>query len=416
MFRRTVLAGLVAVAASMGVVAAADDKPSYPALFDATWNAVNDNFYDPAFHGVDWKQVGDKYRARLGGVTNDKQFAALASAMLAEIGTSHLYIVPPSASSASGTGIGVRFHQIGGETIVTDVALLADARERGIHPGDKLLTPRDALNGTVGTSVNAKFEDCAGHARTVAVHRVGAFWPPPHPGFAWWTVKTGANRTIGYIRIDRFDDGAAELADRAMAELKDTSGIVIDVRANSGGNLSALRLVSYFVDGSRPAAALFARPYLKALGRPVTGADVLAAAKTTGAYTDDSIFAAVSAHQGAATFWTDDVGDKRYTKPVVVLIGEDTGSAAEGFAWGMKTAPHAKLVGRKTAGALLSATDFDLPGGWRVVVPVQGVWGADGTDYRDRAVPPDVAVRWTRADVCAGRDPDIAEALSLLNG
>jgi carboxyl-terminal processing protease len=416
MFRRTVLAGLVAVAASMGAVAATDDKPSYPALFDATWNAVNDNFYDPAFHGVDWKQVGDKYRARLGGVTNDKQFDALASAMLAEIGTSHLYIVPPSASSASGTGIGVRFHEIGGETIVTDVALLAEARQRGIHAGDRLLTPRDALSGTVGTSVNAKFEDCAGHARTVGVHRVGAFWPPPHPGFEWWTVKTAANRTIGYIRIDRFDDGAAELADRAMVELKDTSGIVIDVRANSGGNLSALRLVSYFVDGSRPAAALFARPYLKVLGHPVTGADVLAAAKTTGAYSDDSISAAVSAHQGAATFWTDDVGDKRYTKPVVVLIGEDTGSAAEGFAWGMKAAPHAKLVGRKTAGALLSATDFDLPGGWRVVVPVQGVWGADGTDYRDRAVPPDVAVRWTRADVCAGRDPDIAEALSLLNG
>lgn len=416
MFKRVVLAGLVAAAASMGVVAAADDKPTYPTLFDATWNAVNDNFYDPGFHGVDWKAVGDKYRARLGGVTNDKQFEALASAMLAEIGTSHLYILPPSASSASGTGIGVRFHEIDGATIVTSIAPFADARQRGVHEGDRLLTPRDALSGTVGTPADAKFEDCAGNARTVTVHRIGAFSPPPHPGFEWRTFKTADHHTVGYIRIDRFDDGAAELADQAMVELKDTSSIVIDVRANSGGNLSALRLVSYFVDGSRPVAALFARPYLKALGRPVTGADVLGAFKTLDAYTDDSIFAAVSAHQGAATFWTDDVGDKRYTKPVVVLIGEDTGSAAEGFAWAMKRAPHVKMVGRKTAGALLSATDIDLPGGWRVVVPVQGVWGADGTDYRDRAVVPDVAVRWTRADVCAGRDPDIAEALSLLNG
>jgi len=30
----------------------------YTALFDATWSTVNDNFYDPAFHGVDWKAVG----------------------------------------------------------------------------------------------------------------------------------------------------------------------------------------------------------------------------------------------------------------------------------------------------------------------------------------------------------------------
>ena len=131
-------------------------------------------------------------------------------------------------------------------------------------------------------------------------------------------------------------------------------------------------------------------------------------------FRSDAIMAAVSAHQGDAVFMTEDMGDKRYTKPVVVLMGEDTGSAGEGFAWVMRDFTKATLVGRKTAGVLLSGETFDLPDGWKVTVPVQGLWGPDGIDYRDRAVSPNVTIKWTSDDLCLGRDPDIGEAVRLL--
>lgn len=395
---------LLAACASAG---AAD----YTQLFDATWSTVNDNFYDPAFHGVNWQAVGARYRARLAGVTTDKDFEALASAMLKEIGTSHIHILPPQTSSASGVGIGVRFREINGETIVSEVAPLSDA---GVRFGDKLVSPQAGLRGEVGTIATAQFRTCAGRLRKVFAHRIGAFWPPAHPAFTWSLAKTAQHHRIGYLRIDRFDDGAAALADQAMAELKDTDGLIIDLRENTGGNASALRLQSYFGAVAAPSFALFARPYLAALGHPVTQTDVLTAAKITGAYTDEAVFAAVTSHRGAATFWSEDVGSKRYAKPVAVLIGEDTGSAAEGFAWSMRALPKVKFFGRKTAGALLSAQDFDLPGGWSLTIPVQGIWGPDGQDYRDRAVAPDVAVPWTRDQMCSGRDPDIAAALKTL--
>jgi carboxyl-terminal processing protease len=414
MRKRMMVAGLSLAVALASAAAAGNARPDYVTEFDAVWSTVNDNYYDPHFHGADWKAIGGRYRAKLAGVANDRQFEALATAMLKEIGTSHLYIVPPSASSAAGSGVGIHLRTLDGADIVADIAPLSDAHARGILPGDRLMSPRAALAGAVGESVSAAFADCAGREHTVSLRHMSAFWPPPHPAFEWSETKLGPHRGIGYIRIDRFDDGAAALADRAMTELKDTDAIIIDVRANSGGNLSALRLASYFNGAAQPAVALFARPYLKALGRDVTAADVLGAARTDGAYTDEAIFAAVAAHNGAATFWSDDLGARRYAKPVVVLIGADTGSAAEGFAWAMRKAPMAKFVGRRTAGALLSAADFDLPGGWKLTIPVQGVWGADGTDYRDRAVDPDFPVRWSRADLCAGRDPDIAKALSLL--
>jgi carboxyl-terminal processing protease len=125
------------------------------------------------------------------------------------------------------------------------------------------------------------------------------------------------------------------------------------------------------------------------------------------------VFDAVSSHGGGAAFWTDNV-THHYTAPVVVLVSENTGSAAEGFAWYMRTRTHAQLIGRKTAGALLSAEAFDLGDGWHVTIPVHGLWGADGTDWGDQAVPPHQTIARTRADLCAGRDPDMAAAFHAL--
>lgn len=404
---RFILPAALACCVGTGALAQSD----YPALLDKVWSTVDNNFYDPTFNGSDWKAVGIRYRARVASVKTDEDFKALASAMLNEIGTSHLYIVAPSRSAASGVGIGVGYRELDGSVLVSQVTPLSEA---GVRVGDRLLSSRESLIGEVGTRAQGRFEDCGGKVRDVSARRIAAFWPPEHPAFQWWSAKVSQIQTIGYIRIDRFDDGAAALADRAMAELKDTAGLVIDVRENSGGNASALRLASYFAAGETPAFALFARPYLQALGHKVTRADVAGAAKITGAYTDEAIFAAVSSNKGAATFWSEDLSDRRYLKPVVVLIGEDTGSAAEGFGWMMRGLPQVKFVGRRTAGALLSADRFPLPGGWVLTVPVQGVWGADGSDYRDRAVAPDVAVPWTRADMCSGRDPDVLAALALL--
>jgi hypothetical protein len=49
---------------------AASAQTDYPALFDATWNAVNEHFYDPSFRGHDWRVIGAQYRAKLGAVAD----------------------------------------------------------------------------------------------------------------------------------------------------------------------------------------------------------------------------------------------------------------------------------------------------------------------------------------------------------
>ncbi|MFO1186661.1 MAG: hypothetical protein U1E87_03940 [Alphaproteobacteria bacterium] len=106
--------GWVVAAMSILALARADPAPelpaatpSYAALFDEVWNTVEENFYDPTFHGHDWRAIGDNYRPKVAPVRDDAAFSRLANAMLDELGVSHLFLNPP-ARVREESGVGIR--------------------------------------------------------------------------------------------------------------------------------------------------------------------------------------------------------------------------------------------------------------------------------------------------------------------
>ncbi|HEY8616962.1 S41 family peptidase [Phenylobacterium sp.] len=385
----------------------------YDALFEAVWSTVNENFYDPSMRGVDWAETGRRYRARLAGVQDDAAFQQLIKQMLAELRVSHLYLSAPAKSPGRRIGLGARFEPVEGRQTVVEVAPLSDARRQGLRVGDQLVGEPAALAGPPGTRADVQVIGCDGKRRRLSVRREAAFWPPAHPGWTWSQLSPEPGVSLGYIRIDRFDDGAAELADQAMAELGKTRGLIIDLRNSSGGNISALRLASYFGKPG-PAVALYTRQSLKGIGRAPTLRDIEAGPKVVGAYTTAAVFKAVSDNGGAAVFHTEAVPGVTYSGKVVVLIGPETGSAAEGFGWAMRWTGRATFMGRRTAAALLSGESFPLEGGWTLTVPVHGLWGPKGEDLGDKAVEPDVAAAPSRAALCEGRDAELEAAQDLL--
>lgn len=409
---RTVSMCLAALALA-GFAPPAPERTDYRALFDALTSAVSENFYDPGMHGADWPRLQARYKAQLADLRSDDDFLRVGAALLAELKSSHVDLFRPAGTSAGGAGIGATVVAVGNESIVTEVAPLSHARRQGVRPGDRLLPGGSALYGPIGSEASVQLEDCAGTRRTVRVRRENAL-PGRQASFRWSVVDGGASRRIGYLRVDSFGDDAAPLADEAMAALADTDGLILDIRDNPGGNASALRLGSYFTDGENPALILLTRQYLAKLGHLPTKADALAAPKVLRAYTTAKVFEALRGNDGGIALWTEDLGARRYRNPVVVLQGPGTGSAAEGFGWLMRLKTDAILVGRPTAGALLGAERFDLGQGWSVGIPVHGIWAPNGENYGDRAVPPHVAVKWTRADLCKGMDPDLDRALSIL--
>src|ERR1700742_26620 len=107
LMHKTILAVVAACVLGLATAApAAETQPSYSAVFEALWKTVDENFYDPHFHGVDWQEAKARYGAKLSAVHSDHAFQALADAMLGELKTSHTYLAPPSGSPASSVGIG----------------------------------------------------------------------------------------------------------------------------------------------------------------------------------------------------------------------------------------------------------------------------------------------------------------------
>ncbi len=387
-------------------------KAEYPEVFQAIWQKVNDNFYDPQFVGVDWKDVGNRYRPQVNRVRNDAEFFELMKRMLKELPVSHLQIGMPRESGL--VGVGVRTQLIDGKHVVVDVPTASDAQRRGIRVGDSILNPEDEI-GKLGSNANLRLKGCDGRERNVQVRRE-SHSQSERPSIRWRTFSVAGGERIGYLRAVRFDDDVAPLVDAAMAELKSTSGLIIDARDNSGGNMSFVRLSSYLSSGEHLVAALLTRHYLQTQGQTPKQIDPGTLPKAVRTYTDEGVFTAMRSNNGAVAIYSEDLGKDRYRGKVVVLINEETASAAEGFAWHVKLKTDAKLIGRKTAGALLGAEYYTLPGGWRLGVPTHSGWGPDGKPVIDEPVTPHMETKLTIRDVCSGTDPDLSKALDFLAG
>jgi carboxyl-terminal processing protease len=144
----------------------------------------------------------------------------------------------------------------------------------------------------------------------------------------------------------------------AAGPLKDADGLVLDLRGRWGG-------------GSSDAAELFLgdTPSFRLIQRD--GEDVLA--------------------------------NVRWHRPVVAVIDEGTRSGLEVFAYALKV-NHIRLVGTRTAGALLAARAFLLPDDSLLELAVSDAVIGDDIRLEGSGIAPDVPVPFS-LPYAAGRDP-----------
>src|SRR5437764_21813 len=141
-----------------------ETKVSYEAVFNAVWQTVNDNFYDPNFAGVDWRAVRERYRPQVTKIRNDNEFYELMRKMLKELPVSHLWIGMPVQQGS--VGVGARIETIEHRQVVTSVTPASDAQRQGLRTGDVILTP-ETVSGTIGTTTLLRVRGCDGRARSV---------------------------------------------------------------------------------------------------------------------------------------------------------------------------------------------------------------------------------------------------------
>ncbi len=202
-------------------------------------------------------------------------------------------------------------------------------------------------------------------------------------GLAWGR----AEGDIGYIAVFGLrDESAVALFDEALEDLRDTDGLVLDIRFNGGGNEAlAQRMVGRLVDETRVYAGQRFRD---------------------GPAHDDLT---------DPTWRTlEPVGLWRYDRPIVALWGRRTMSSAEAFALMLTQCPQVTTMGDRTAGASGNPRFIELPGGLRVSLPRWLALDADGNPFEGLGIAPDVTIEAAPEDFTAVSDPVLEQALARL--
>lgn len=217
--------------------------------------------------------------------------------------------------------------------------------------------------------------------------------------------------TVGYLKINSFEDGpeVVERIDRAFAELGASPSLVIDLRGNGGGTLTAaMRMGDYLFAQTRPVGYFATRKGLNE--RRVRSIDQLEAARLPlfdGYFSAD--FQRELEKHGTLMLVTGGRAAKPYAGRVAVLVDEYCFSACEAFASIVKETQVAPLIGVRTSGAMLGADAVSVAGGWTLVLPVSDFRTPRGLRVEGRGVEPDIPVQSGR-----GKDAQLAAALAFL--
>jgi len=385
----------VNVAAEM-VVDFADDRLT---VFDEAWTLMRDNFYDPAFHGVDWSESRAVYRPRAAAASTRDELRRVISLMIGDLNASHLGISGGGGGGGGGGGVGrlgVRFdrleHESTGRLRIASVVPLGPAALTGdIAEGDVIV----AVNGrAVGAGVNLD-ERLAGQVNrrvTLTLERAGApardvVVQPTSQGTeksllyrAWvsanreYVLKMSGGR-LGYVHMINMSAGALDQLHIDLdAENHLLDGVVVDLRNNSGGFVNA-----YALD-------VFARePYLRMSLRGLPEAPARAV-----------------------------LGQRALESPTVLVVNQHSLSDAEDFTEGYRALKLGSVVGEPTAGWIIYTWNARLVDGSSFRLPRMRVVSADGRNMERAPRPVDVPVTRPVGETLTAKDSQLDEAVRVL--
>jgi carboxyl-terminal processing protease len=185
---------------------------------------------------------------------------------------------------------------------------------------------------------------------------------------------------FGYIRFSNFIGSMESGILAAITTMKDTPGMIVDLRNNGGGSAGmANDLVAKFLSEPQKGVRLLTRT-----GKPVTIAFI-----TT------------------MKMQTELKGDKQsaYSKPLVILTNENSASASEIFTGTLQDLGRATVIGQRTCGCLLGYLGYaDLPGGGQLAYSELGFVTPKGKRIEGEGVKPDVEITLARDDILFNRD------------
>ncbi|HXF78596.1 MAG TPA: S41 family peptidase [Usitatibacter sp.] len=386
--------------------------------FDFVWDTINDHYYDPKLHGVDWKAVRERYKPLAMRARDDEAFWDVLDRMTGELRDAHTRVESPKRvelrqrdeSITLGMGIAL----LDGRLAVSAVNPDSDAWWAGVRPGmfmisiggvpamdayrkalaetrhdstdrsQHLRAVRRIMTATQASTARIEFERGDGSLFTATLARRPHRSPPME---RHRVLPSG----YGYLQFSEWTIGTALRALSAIEDMKNTPGLVIDLRNNPGGAAQAVNmLLEKFFPNRTEMGQVLTRS-----GKPVS-----------------LFFGMIEIIKLKRVV----DGDKdAYRAPVVILANAGSASASELFAGTMQAAGRAEIVGQQSCGCLLGFLGYaHVPGGGELAYSEVGFVLANGKRIEGEGVTPDDPVALSLGDLRASRDRALEEAQARL--
>ncbi len=342
------------------------------AVFDQGWWLLQEGFYDPSHHGIDWKAMYNKYYEWAKRTRTFSEFERVFAMMLGELNASHLGIWEndPDAyrepTGILGIEIDPKYHGNGVKVSKVIKNSVAD-KYLGLKPGD-IITEingvkiqsdsnfysylrKKANKKVLVTWKSGLLEET--HEREV---KLEGYWDFRKHVYDNWVegnreiVEKLSGGKIGYLHIRAMNYSSLKKFYDDVYRNRDKKALIIDVRYNGGGSthdqiLNFLSRVPYGYYKSRWA--------------------------THKSYSPDFL----------------------WDKPAVVLINSRSYSDAEIFPMGFRQLKLGKLIGVPTFGAVIGTSNYTMLDGKTVVrMPFVGWYRLNGKNLENGAVQPDIYV------------------------
>lgn len=317
-----------------------DYPKEWAQIFDEAWRAYRDGFYLENMHGVDWKAIKQKYAVLLPYAKTRLDLNYIIGEMIGELNCGHAYVNPGETEKPKRIKTGLLGAEISAdksgffrlEKILAGASWSKELRspltEPGIEAkaGDYIVAidgvPTNSVKNLyallvgkagVPTEISLNTKPQLAGARKIVISPIEDEYPLYHYNWVQNNLKKvdeASKGRIGYIYIpDMGPEGLNEFARYFYPQL-DKEGLIIDDRANGGGNVSPMIL-----------ERLSREPYRVTMRRGSTK--------------------------------TGTVPDAVQVGPKVCLINKYSASDGDLFPWGFRALGLGKLIGTRTWGGIV---------------------------------------------------------------
>ncbi len=320
-------------------VAVIDYPAEWAQIFDEVWRAFRDGYYVQNMHGRDWKAIKEKYAVLLPYVRTRLDLNYVIGEMISELASGHAYVNPGEYPKPERIQTGLLGAEISKDKngwfridrILEGAPYSESLRSPLAEPGlgvkaGQYITAIDGVSvkdeaniykmlaGKAGVLTELTVSDKpAEGGRKVVVKPIANEYPLYH--YEWVqkniaTVDKLSGGKVGYIYIpDMGPEGLSEFARYYYPQL-DKEALIIDDRANGGGNVSPM--------------------IIERLKREVYRMTMSRTSSMTGT-----------------------VPDGTHTGPKVLLINKYSASDGDLFPWSFKANKLGTVIGTRTWGGIV---------------------------------------------------------------